>query len=89
EIVVIESRELKVNGKTPLEKWLPFGATNGEKVKVVGSTTVNGAWKSLDWDGKSLGSRENYPKEKVEEVKAEGFRSWTVRLQKKAEKKAS
>jgi hypothetical protein len=88
EIVVIEARELKVNGKTPLEKWLPYGTTSGEKVKVVGSETVNNAWKSLDWDDKRLGSREDYPKEKVEEVKAEGFRSWTVRLQKKAEKKS-
>ena len=34
EIVVMEARELKVNGKTPLEKWLPYATTSGEKVKL-------------------------------------------------------
>ena len=87
EIVAIEARELKVNGKTPLEKWLPYGTTSGKKVKV-GSQALNINWKNLDWDAKRLGSRDDYPKEKVEEVKAGGFRRWTVKFQQKGEKKA-
>jgi hypothetical protein len=85
EIVVLEARDLKVNGKTPLEKWLPYAMTSGEKVKV-GRQELNIDWKNLDWDAKKLGSRDDYPKEKVEEVKAEGIRSWTVKFQQKPEK---
>lgn len=84
---VMEARELKVNGKTPLEKWLPYATTSSEKVKV-GSKQLNWDWKNLDWDAKKSASRDDYPKEQVEEVKAEEFRSWTVKFQKKAEKKA-
>ncbi|HLW63855.1 MAG TPA: hypothetical protein VKS79_00960 [Gemmataceae bacterium] len=86
-IVVIEAQELKVNGKTPLEKWLPYATTSGEKVKV-GEHELNTDWKNLDWDPKRFRSRDDYPKEKVEEVKAEGIRCWTVKFQQKAEKKA-
>ena len=85
EIVVIEARELKVNGKTPLEKWLPYAVTSGEKVKVGRQQNID--WKNLDCDEKTYKSRDDYPKEKVEEVKAEGIRSWTIKFQKKAEKK--
>lgn len=84
EIVVMEARELKVNGKTSLEKWLPYATTSGKEVKVA----LNIDWKNLDWDAKRLGSRDDYPKEKVERVQAEGFRRWTVKFQRKTEKKA-
>jgi hypothetical protein len=86
ELVVLEARELKVNGKTPLEKWLPYATTSSEKVKV-GSRELNIDKKNLDWDAEKHDSRDDYPKEKVEEVKAEGVRCWTVKFQGKAEKK--
>jgi hypothetical protein len=87
EIVVLEARELKVNGKTPLENWLPYRTTSGEKVKVA-ERALRIDWKNLDWDDKKLAGRDDYPKEKVEDVKAEGFRHWTVKFNKKDEKKA-
>jgi hypothetical protein len=86
EIVVMEARELKVNGKTPLERWLPYGTTSAEKVKVA-RQALTIEFKNLDWDQKKHEKRDDYPKEKVEEVKAEGFRCSTVRFQQKDEKK--
>ncbi len=85
EIVVIEARELKVNGNTPLEKWLPYSTISGMNVKV-GSDQLNIEWKNLDWDPAKLGSRGDYPKERVQEVKAEGLRSWIVRFRQVSEK---
>ena len=87
EIVVLEARELKVNGKTPLEDWLPYKTTSGEKVKVAKQELLID-WKNLNWDANKSASRDDYPKEKVEDVKAEGFRRWTVKFNKKDEKNA-
>lgn len=83
-IAVMEARDLKVNGKTPLEKWLPYDTTSGKKVKV--SEAAKQTY--LDYDYKKYKNRDDYPKEKVEKVTAEGIRTWTVKIQHKAEKKA-
>ncbi|WP_254508554.1 hypothetical protein [Anatilimnocola floriformis] len=80
-IDVIEARELKVNGKTPLEKWLPYATTSDAKVKV-GSQQLNVDWKNLDWDAKKSKSRTDYPTEKVEKVVAEDFRVFKVKIEK-------
>jgi len=85
EIEVMETRELKVNGKTPLEKWLPYATTCDEKV-MVRPLGILATWTDLDWDATKRGKRDDYPKEKVENVKAEGFRFWTVKFQQKPEK---
>ncbi|MEQ2010060.1 MAG: hypothetical protein ABMA26_25030 [Limisphaerales bacterium] len=85
-IIVLEARELKVNGKAHLEKWLPYNPTCGEKVKV-GSQVLRVDWKNLDWDESKNRSRDDYPKEKVNQVKAEVIRSWPIRLQPIVEKK--
>jgi hypothetical protein len=82
---VWEVQQLKVNGKTPLEKWLPYDTTCGKKVKI-GWEMLTVDWKNLDWDREKLGSREDYPKEKVEDVRAEGIRSWSIKLPMKNEK---
>jgi hypothetical protein len=79
DITILEADELKVNGTTLLEKWLPYATTSGEKVKVIGRT-VGGDWKNLDWDEKKLAKRDDYPKDKVDEVKAEGIRRWPVKF---------
>lgn len=76
EIVVQEASELRVNGKTPLEKWLPYGVTSGKNVKV----GLDIDWINLDWDAEKSASRTDYPKEKVKEVKAELLRSWKVKF---------
>lgn len=87
EIVVLEAQALKVNSKTPLEKWLPYGTMCGQKVKV-SDTALNIDWTNLDWDPEQSRSREDYPKETIKEVKAEGCRYWAVKFERQEGKKA-
>lgn len=84
-IVVLESRELKVNGMRPLEKWLPYGMTSNEKVKV-GSQQANIDWTNLDWDAKKAASRTDYPNEEVKQVTAEGIRALKISFRQHGEK---
>jgi len=77
KVNILETRELMVNGKTPLEKWLPYGTTSGANVKLGYFDDP----KSLDWDPATLKNRIDYPSEKVTEVRAEGFRIWQVKLE--------
>jgi len=79
EIMVMEARALKVNGITPLEKWLPYSTLSAAKVKV-GKEAVDD-WVNLDWDPRKFQTRDDYPKEKVTEVKAEQTRLWTLKLE--------
>jgi hypothetical protein len=78
EMTICQADALKVNGTTPLEKWLPYGVLSADVVKVSGSA-ITADWKNLDWDAKKLKSRTDYPQENVEEIKAEGIRRWTVK----------
>ena len=78
----MEARELKVNGKTPLDKWLPYDTMCDEKDTV---GTVR-AWPNLEWDMKNDRPRNDYPKEKVEEVVADGVHRWAVTLEPKNER---
>jgi hypothetical protein len=78
EIVVLEAEELKVNGKTPLERWLPYDTMCGEMVEVNERAQIN--WRNLDWNAEKLGSRQDYPKETVEIVQANGTHRWVVRF---------
>jgi hypothetical protein len=70
---------LRVNGKIPVEKWLPFPTMSAKNVLVESEDFEN-----LDWDKKRGGRRIDYPKEKVENVKAEGIKRWTVKFKPKA-----
>jgi hypothetical protein len=76
-LVVLESLDLKVNGKTSLEKWLPFVATSGAKVSVSEWVFRMGG-KSLEWNPKRNDYRQDFPNEKVQDVTAEGLRIWTL-----------
>jgi hypothetical protein len=87
EIVVLEAVELMVNGMTPLEKWLPYDTMCGESVKV-GDTALKSGGNRVDWDTEKQERREDYPKEKVEEIIAKKVRSWTIKLDRKDQNKA-
>jgi hypothetical protein len=78
QLWVLEALALKVNGTTPLEEWLPYQTTSGDQVRV----TIEGFsdWTNLDWDSKKHARRNDYPADKVEEVEAEGFTCWRIRL---------
>jgi hypothetical protein len=83
-IIVMTAHNLRVNGKTVLEKWLPYPVTSDAKVVVSDYSD----FKNLDWDPKRLGDRDDYPKEKVRNVKAEGIQRWPVHFPAKGGKKA-
>lgn len=80
ELVVLEAGELKVNGKTCLEKWLPYGTTSGSDVVAkrpgwfddAGSTDLNS-------DEEGYSHRKDNPKERVKLVEACKPVVWTVR----------
>ncbi len=82
-IEVLEVREPKVNGTTPLEKWLPYDTMSGDKEPVdsVGSS------ENLDWDKKRDHPRDDYPKEIVKNVVATGIRHWDVAVRPTDDKK--
>ncbi len=73
--IVAEAKELIVNGTTPLEKWLPYNVTANKDV------TVSVAdYQGLDWDETKHQPREDYRKEKVRDIRARGWRRWTVQF---------
>jgi hypothetical protein len=82
EIDVIEAEELLVNGKTPLEKWVPFdvGVFKEEKLP-------SGVGKKAKLESeKAAASRKEHPGKKVEYIEAKGVHRWTVKFQLKGEK---
>ena len=69
-----EVSSLLVNGRTPLEKWLPYPTLSDETAVIPAGTD----WKNLDWDPVKLTSRTDYPKEAVKTVTATVLKKWTV-----------
>jgi hypothetical protein len=76
---VLEARGFLVNGKTPLEKWLPYPTLCAAKAKISRQAQIE--WGNLDWDREKLRKRDDYPKEQITEIKAEGVRRWTIPLE--------
>ncbi|MEN6367831.1 MAG: hypothetical protein ABFC88_13565 [Thermoguttaceae bacterium] len=84
KIEMLEAREVKVNGKTPLGKWLPYNSMcSKEEPADLAESSSN-----LDWDRKTNRPRDDYPKEKVQEVIADGVRHWSITVQRKQGRKA-
>jgi len=78
-MVVVEAQELLVNGKSPLEKWLPFevGVFKEEKL-------ASGVGKKAKLESeRAEASRKKRPGEKVGYIEAQGVRRWTVKFQPK------
>ncbi len=65
-----------VNAKTPLRRWLPYKTLSD--AEVVLSKDAKG--KSLDWNPERMGSRQDYPKEKVKMVWVEAKRKYKLDL---------
>jgi hypothetical protein len=79
EMVVVEANELLVNGKVPLEKWIPFevGVFKEEMLP-------SGVGKKAKLESeKATASRKEHPGKKVEYIEAQGVRRWTVKFQPK------
>jgi hypothetical protein len=83
QIVVVEADELLVNGKSRLEKWLPFevGVFKEEMLP-------SGVGKKAKLEAeKAAASRKERPPEKVEYVEATGVHRWTLKFQNIGEKR--
>lgn len=82
---VWEVSSLLVNGRTALDKWLPYRTQSGGDVVIPAKTD----WDNLDFDRQTSRSRTDYPDERIEFVKAEVIRKWLLPIAKlgvKAEK---
>jgi hypothetical protein len=80
EFEVIEALEMKVNGTTPLAKWLPYRTLSGGNVIVDKKYMYPN---NLDFDEVKNKSREDYPKETVNDIKAEGLRRFKIAFEPK------
>ena len=81
EIAFDTADELLVNGKIPLEKWLPFevGVFKNEKLLSGGLTKFGMEAK------KAAAAEKEHPRRKVEYVEAKGAHRWTIKFQNKGE----
>ena len=80
EIEVVEAKELKVNGKTALENWLPYHILSDRDVKI-SERTQRMDRKNLNWDAKTQRDRVDFPQEKVTEIKATGMRRLALKFE--------
>lgn len=70
-----EVAALKVDEKTPLDRWLPYATLSDAFVYVEKSDP---AWSSLDWDSDSSRGRDDYPPGPVRSVTAEVIGRWQI-----------
>jgi uncharacterized protein (TIGR03067 family) len=75
-VEVWEVADLRVNGRTPLEDWLPFKTLGTSHTLIPFWTKANG----LDWDPARSQPRTDYPKERVDFVTARVLKKWEVPL---------
>ncbi len=71
---VWEVSSLLVNGRTALEKWLPYPTRNEGDIVIPAMTD----WGNLDFDRKTSQSRKDYPNERIEFVQAEVIKKWLL-----------
>lgn len=79
---VWEVDSLQVNGKTPLEEWLPFPVMS-DRIVHIGDRQKQ---QNLDLDQNTNKKREDYPDEKVEFVTAHAIRKWLATVNKSQSK---
>jgi hypothetical protein len=72
-----EAASLQVNGRTPLEKWLPYPVL-GQASAVIPAGTD---WDNLGWDAAKSRPRTDYPKERIESVHAKVVNKWVVPIE--------
>lgn len=75
EFEVWEVDSLLVNGKTPVEEWLPYSVMSDRLVDIA---YPNLKATSLNWDATINDYRRDFPNEKVEFVTAHAVRKWLV-----------
>jgi len=82
ETVFVEAEELLVNGKIPLETWLPFEVGVFKEKKL-----PSGVGKKAKMEAeKAAAAEKERPRGKVEYIEAKGVHRWTVKFQNNGEK---
>lgn len=82
DITIVEARDLLVNGKCPLEKWLPF------RIGIFGRKDVSAdEIRELNLVDSRGGFQNNevVSQEKVEFIEAKGIQRWTIKFDPKGE----
>lgn len=76
-VAMMDAEELMVNGKTPLQKWLPFEVTSGGNVRVDYEKDVE---LCLNVEPGTNKRRKDFPSESVEKVVPTEFKVRTLQL---------
>lgn len=76
---VWEASALRVNGRTPLDQWLPYRTRNEGDAVIPAHTD----WDNLGWDRKTSQPRKDYPNERIEFVQADVIKKWLVPIAKR------
>jgi hypothetical protein len=71
------AEEITVNGKEPLEKWLPYETLSDAQTFVPAEAQFD----NLDWDSKKRGERDDYPKEPISKLDLKITGSWEVPIE--------
>jgi hypothetical protein len=80
EAEVWEVKNLMVNGKTPLNKWMPYDVVCSKNVHVKAKYGSGWEWSNPDWDRNTNKSRTDYPKENVTFIQAVGINKLRVKF---------
>jgi RNA polymerase sigma factor (sigma-70 family) len=75
---VWEVSSLQVNGRTALDKWLPYRTRSEGDIVIPANADLD----NLDWDRKTSRSRTDYPNEPIEFVRAEVIKKWLIPIDK-------
>lgn len=78
-----EVRALFVNGRTRLERWLPFATMSDLDVHVVKEDSYDNMI-SLNWDERINDDRRDFPKQRVRFVRMQVLKKWILPLNIKA-----
>ena len=74
---VCQAKSLLVNGKTPLEQWLPYDV-HSDRQAVISSGLHSANWRSLDFELERTGKSAAYPAGQIHFVKAELLGCFTL-----------
>jgi len=76
-----EVKNLMVNGKTPLDKWLPYDVKCSLNAQLKSKNGSSPDWTNLDWDTKANKPRTDYPKETVTFMQATGINKFEIKFE--------
>lgn len=69
---------LLVDGKTPLDKWLPYGVSSTKNAYINSKKGSGSDWTNLDWDFKQRNPRKDYPAGGINYIAAKGIKKYRI-----------